>query len=47
MSLERNNNEGEKSSIPMFLGWEQKMFYDLTDKKDSSIIGDFLLKNTK
>ncbi len=29
MHMQRNNPEGGKSSIPLFSGWDQKVYYDI------------------
>jgi hypothetical protein len=29
MHMQRNNPEGGKSSIPLFAGWDQKVYYDI------------------
>ena len=44
--MQRNNHEGANSSIPLFSGWEQKVYYDIQDQH-ANLIGDLLMKNTK
>lgn len=46
MHMQRNNPEGNNSSIPLFAGWEQKVYYEIQEQQ-VSLIGDLLLKNTK
>jgi hypothetical protein len=29
MHMQRNNSEGSNSSIPLFAGWEQKVYYEI------------------
>ena len=45
MRMQRNNNNSAESSIPLFSGWEQKVYYDIKEK-NLSIIGKLLMKNT-
>jgi hypothetical protein len=31
MHMQRNNPEGAKSSIPLFAGWDQKVYYEIQE----------------
>jgi hypothetical protein len=45
MRMQRNNINSAESSIPLFSGWEQKVYYDIKEQ-NLNIIGNLLMKNT-
>lgn len=44
--MKRNYNEGHESSLPLFDGWEMKVYYDINVDKQLSLAKDLALFDT-